>query len=176
VVGLTSFDLIQKSHRLGLIMDLASESDDPAVLEGLDAEAIEILDTLAEHVPDKLDALRAVLLRLESETTLLRDEEKLLASKRHARERAVGRVREYILGLLQGLRDAGQEPKVRTSTNSFWLQTSSKLVGPEDPLLWPRRWQRHTVTPDRKTASEALKAGETEDGFRLEDTEGPRFR
>ena len=176
MVGLTSFDLIQKAHRLGLIMDIASEEDDPGALAELDAEAVDILETLAEETPDKLDALRAVYLRLDAEATLLRDEEKLLANKRRARESGRDRVKAFMLALLQGSRDAGQGSRVSTPTNTFWLQSSIRLVGPDDPTLWPRIWQRQTVTPDKKAASAALKGGHVEDGFRLEETDGVRFR
>ena len=176
MVGLTSFDLIQKAHRLGLIMDLACDGADPATMEELDAEASEILETLASNVPDKMDALRAVLLRLQSEADLMREEEKLLAAKRRARQNAADRVKAFMLSLLQGMRDAGEGHTVKTSTNTFWLQSSQKLEGPEDPHLWPMKFQRTTVSPDRKAATKALKGGDVIDGFRLVSTEGVRFR
>jgi len=173
---ITSMDLIEKAHRLGFIMDLAADIDDEAELAKLDDEATELLETLAAETPDKLDALRAVFLRIEAETKLIRQEEKTLAAKRRAREGALDRIRSLTLGILQGRRESGLDPKVRTETNTFWLQTSAALVGPEDPALWPHRWQRVKVEPDRKAASEALKAGEAVDGFRLDEREGVRWR
>ena len=176
VSKLTSVDLIEKAHRLGFIMDSSMEIEDEAELAKLDQEANDILERLSEEIPDKLDALRAVWLRLDSEVKLIRQEKQLLAAKQRARERGMRRVKDFTAGLLLARREAGQEPKLKTPTNSFWLSTSTSVSGPEDAALWPHRWQRLKVEPDRNAALAALRDGEEVDGFLLQEKESASWR
>lgn len=175
-MNITSMDIIEKAHRLGFIMDSAGETDDTDTLDQLDKEAMTILQELAEEIPSKLDALRAVWLRLDAEVGLIRQEEKMLASKRRARERGMLRVREFSTSILQGMRDMGEEPKLKTTTNTFWLSQSTSIEGPSDASLWPHRWQRVKIDPDKKSALKALKGGEEVDGFHLVEKEGVSWR
>ena len=174
----TSWDLLQIAHRLQTIMDEAAHSEDTAEILELDAEAERLLDTLADEVPQKLEALRAVALRLDSEAEMLRKEEKALASRRRAAQRAIARIKLMAAAQLVEMRERGEDPKVKTQAHSFWLASSTAIVGPENISAWQEQgWVHHKIEPDKTAAKKALTNGTAApEGFLLEKREGIRWR
>ena len=177
MTDLSSLDLIDAAARVALLMDEAAcEGVDASRLVEIDKEALSLLDALAEALPDKLDKLRAVNVRLTAEAKMLREEEKTLAARRKAREAGAARCKELIGGLLEANRATGASPKIQTSGHSYWLQSTTSVRGPESAEAWPERWQSVKVSPDKRAALKALKSGESVDGFELVTTEGARWR
>ena len=126
---LTSHEIIAAYYRLGDLMD---EGGDPTTTserqEEIDEEAIELFERLGDEAPDKLEALRSVAIHAEGEARMLRDEERRLAQRRRGREKLVTRLKGYAGQVLAARRLAGQEPKIKTASHTFWLQSSTSLT------------------------------------------------
>ena len=174
----TTLDIIEAYHRIGEIMDLAGAADiDDAALDALDTEALDLLDSLGEEAPEKLEKIRAVCAHLSSEADLLRVEERRLAARRKNRERAVERVRGYAAGILSSRRVAGLSPKIKTTAGTYWLATSRSVEGPPGASAWEEAGlAKVEVKPDRTAARKALEAGQKIDGFALVERESIRWR
>ena len=175
----TSYELMSAAARVASIMDeaaAATEAGDTARAEALDTEALGTLDALADALPEKLDKLRAVNVRLTAEAKMLREEEKALAARRKAREAGAARCKSLVSGLLDAHRATGADPKVQTDGHSYWLQQNHSVRGPEAAQDWPERWQSVKVSPDKRAALAALKGGEEIDGFALVLSESARWR
>jgi len=154
---------------------LALDPADPQSGEWLD-EAQRLVDGLAVSIPDKLDSYRAVAVRMEAEARTLREEEQRLASRRKACENGVERLRSMAAGMLDGWRELGNDPKIKTAEGTYWLQESQSIKGPERVEDWPAEWQRVTVSADRAAASKAAKAGTLPEGFDVAVSESVRWR
>lgn len=154
---------------------LALPDDDPQRVEWLD-EATRLVDGLALAIPDKLDAYRAVAVRAEAEARTLREEEQRLASRRRAAESLVERLRANAAVMLDGWRELGHDPKIKTTEGTYWLQESQSIRGPERVEDWPAEWQRVTVAPDRAAAAKAAKSGALPPGFDVAVSESVRWR
>ena len=172
---LTSYDIVTAFQRV-LFIQSQSIDVDPETLEALDTEAIEILDGLGTAPEEKLEALRAVSLRLQAEEKLIAGEIQSLTRSRRSAVRAVERVRCYARDILIARRAAGCEPKIKTPTHSFRLQKSTSLEGPSHVSAWHEMgWTRTKEEPDKVAATNALKAGVEADGFRLAVKESIRW-
>ena len=173
---LTSYDIVTAFQRV-LFIQSQSIDVDPETLEALDTEAIEILDGLGTAPEEKLEALRAVSLRLEAEEKLIAGEIKSLTRSRIAAARAVERVRCYARDILIARREAGCEPKIKTPSHSFWLQKTTSIAGPEHVSAWHEMgWTRTKEEPDRAAATKALKSGVEAEDFRIVTKESIRWR
>jgi len=175
---LTSRDIIEAYHRIGEIMDLAGAPDiDGAALDALDTEALDLLDSLGAEAPEKLEKIRAVCAHLSSEADLLRVEERRLAARRKSRERAIERVRGYAAGILSSRRVAGLDPKIKTTSGTYWLATTKSLEGPLGASAWEEAGlAKVEIKPDRTAARKALEGGAVIDGFALVEKESIRWR
>ena len=175
---LTSRDIIEAYHRIGEIMDLAGAADiDPAALDALDTEALDLLDSLGAEAPEKLEKIRAVCAHLSSEADLLRAEERRLAARRKSRDRAIERVRGYAAGILSSRRVAGLDPKIKTAACTYWLAKVKSLEGPPGASAWEEAGlAKVEVKPDRTAARKALEGGAVIDGFALVEKESIRWR
>jgi hypothetical protein len=130
-----------------------------------------------ESSEDKLHSCLALSRRLDSEATLLKEEEARLKARRQAMESAEERVKMYATALLVAREELGEEPKVKTSSYTAWLAETQSVSGPEDVSEWPEMWRRVKTEPDRAAALKAAKAGaELPAGFRLESKRGVRWR
>ena len=148
----------------------------------------EIVDTLGEELPIKLDAISFVVDRLAAKAKMYRAWEVELAKKRHANENAIGRLKGLATSLLSAARSGGmfldeKTGKVRISrdrdgaTRTHYLQGVDAVNGPETPSAWPEDWQIRTVKPNKRAALEHIKAtGEIPDGFEVVRREGWRSR
>ena len=160
-----------------LLLDILARADeDEAARDALLDEASALLDSLAVDVPAKLDALRAVAVRLDAEAALLRAEEQRLAARRKTADRGVERVREAAAELLRAHREAQGPGVLRTTAGSYWLAPSTRLEGPDNVEMWPREWRKLTVSADKAAAKAALEAGREVDGFALVTSESVRWR
>jgi hypothetical protein len=129
-----------------------------------------------ESSEDKLHSCLALSRRLDSEATLLKEEEARLKARRQAMESAEERVKVYATALLVAREELGEEP-VKTAAYSAWLAETQSVSGPEDVSEWPETWRRVKTEPDRAAALKAAKAGaELPAGFRLESKRGVRWR
>ncbi len=165
----------------------AAEGGDWAEDYGDSARIVEIVDTLGDEVPAKLDGIGFVVDRLKAEASQLREWEKELATKRHVHERAVERLKLTASALLTGSREAGlfldrKTGKVKVgrdhgAVRSHWLVTTDAVMGPEDVTLWPGDWTTTKVAPSKSAALKAIKAdGVIPDGFDVVTREGWRSR
>jgi len=175
---LTSHEIMCAYFRIGELMD---EGGDPTTgaerQEEIDAEALGLFEALATEAPEKLESLRAVARHLEAEVGLLREEERRLAKRRQARERAIVRVKSYAGGILSARREAGQEAKLQTTSGTFWLASSTSLSGPSELSAWVEQgWTKTKQEPDKTAAKKALKAGTQAQGFELVTKESIRWR
>ena len=175
--ALTSREITEAYHRIAHIMDQAGATEAEGELYRLDGEALALFDGLAESAEEMLDKLRHVALRLESEARMLRDEEVRLAKRRKALLGGVERVRDYGAGILQGRRSVGLDSKVKTASGTYYLQTSTRLVGPGHISPWREQgWVRMKEEPDKPAAREALAEGLQVDGWKMVEEEGIRWR
>jgi len=165
----------------------AAEGGDWAEDYGDSARIVEIVDSLGDEVPAKLDGIGFVVDRLKAEALQLREWEKELATKRHVHERAVERLKLTASALLTGSREAGlfldrKSGKVKVcrdhgAVRSHWLVTTDTVMGPEDVTLWPGDWTTTKVAPSKSAALKAIKAdGVIPDGFDVVTREGWRSR
>ena len=148
----------------------------------------EIVDTLGEELPVKLDAISFVIDRLAAKAKMYRAWEKELAQKRHANENAIARLKGLATSLLTAARSGGmfldeKTGKVKISrdkdgaSRTHYLQGTDAVQGPETPEAWPEAWQTQTIKPNKRAALEAIKAtGEIPDGFEVVHREGWRSR
>ena len=88
---LTSRDIAAAYYRLAEMASEAGQLEEgSAELERMDAEALELFETLGEEAPEKLESLRAVSVRLDGEAKLLRAESKRLTGIARRLEREGG--------------------------------------------------------------------------------------
>ena len=175
---LTSRDIAAAYYRLAEMASEAGQLEEgSAELERMDAEALELFETLGEEAPEKLESLRAVSVRLDGEAKLLRAESKRLTGIARRLEREVERVRSYGVQILTAQREAGLPTKLKTSGGTFWLSTHRKLVGPAHISAWSEfGYTKTEIKPDRTAAKKALEAGETHPDFTIEAREVLNWR
>ena len=175
---LTSRDIAAAYYRLAEMASEAGQLEEgSAELERMDAEALELFETLGEEAPEKLESLRAVSVRLDGEAKLLREESKRLTGIARRLEREVERVRSYGVQILTAQREAGLPTKLKTSGGTFWLSTHKRLVGPDHISAWSEfGYTKTEIKPDRTAAKKALEAGETHPDFTIEAREVLNWR
>lgn len=165
----STYDLLNQARYLLTII----EADEGVLTDTTEAE---LLNWLAQS-EDKLHACLAARKRIDAEAELLREEEKRIAAKRKALERASDRVMELATGLLVERETMGEEPKVKTGYYSCYLAETQSLVGPEEITEWPEAWRRVKVEADKATAlREAKNGAKLPHGFGLVTKRSARFR
>lgn len=179
----TSRDLtataLSNAARLAAAVDRLLDDDTPEEDWGDDAEYASALAAIIEHEPDvaaKLDAIRAVRLRLDAECAAIRDEELNLAERRRALDRSADRLGEtgrLLLAALPPDRDGRQKTR---GTHSHWLQASESIQGPDDPAAWPESCRRVRYEPDRAAAKALIDQGINVPGVSVVRTMGWRSR
>ena len=175
---LTSREIIAACHELMLLSDCAVlEDEGREEIAQLDARALATLTMLGEEVPEKLRSLRAVVIRLGGEATMLRAEARSLTERARRIEREVDRVRGYGIQILIAQREAGLPATIKTEAGTFYLSTHKRLVGPDHISPWIEFGHTKTETkPDRAAAKKALEAGETHPDFTIEAREVLNWR
>lgn len=131
----------------------------------------------ANKAEDKLAALAMVKRKLESEATLMRTEEKRLASRRSGMEKNIVRVHELLRELLLKTEELTGEPKVKRPDMTVWLQTTN-AVSVADVSMLPLEYVtvKTTQSANKKALKEALTTGESVEGAELIETRGVRIR
>ena len=178
---MNTYEIAELAHRAVYLVEAGMIAEDEAELEAINAEMLALLDDFDAEAPGKLDALRAVHLRLKTLEKEARDESKRIADRARAFASQAERVKGLAETLLAARRGVyGDDYKVRTATASYSLRKSAPaLVGPEDASQWPEHWQRVEVKPDKRTALAAMKKINPEqwpDGFSLEQRESVSWR
>ena len=156
---LTSIGIVEAHHRLADLMERGGNEEDPEIVEAIDAEALALFESLATDTPLRLDRLRAVATRLKSEESMLQDEIKRLQARKKSLASGVSRIKQYGTTILTTMRDqAGLDPRIKTTSATYYLHTSTSVQGPEDPADWPAVWQTTKVVANRAMAKKALKS------------------
>jgi hypothetical protein len=178
----TMNDLLLLQGRVAGLMERIDHAEDDAERVELQAEINSLLDGLPEAEADKLDAYRAVYLRLSSLGEEARAESRRLAERARMLSGHADSIRDRAQRLLVGRRDRmGDDYRLQTPTATYRLQRAGKprVVGPDDLACWVKQgWFRIKEEPDRTTAGEALAGMEPEEwpeGFALETTETIRW-
>ncbi len=169
----TTRDLLALAHEVELLID---RIDLAAPAERVEIEGIldGLLESAAQEVPDKLDALRHVALRLGALEELHRAE----AHRQELRARSLARGAERCKRSAEALVRAYGD--VQTTTTKYRLQQGPPSVqGPEDVDAWADEgWVRVSESKDRRAAVASLKAlpgDEWPEGFRLVRKESIRW-
>ena len=133
-------------------------------------------DALVEDSGDKLGAYKAVVDRLNTDADYLAREAKRYQARVAALRRQRDRVREMARALLVAHLELTGERKVKAVAYTAWLQSTTSLVGPSDPSDWPAAFVSSVPKIDKRSALDALKAGEEHDGISLAHGFAVRFR
>lgn len=161
---MTTYELMRQAEQI-----LAQDYDSP--------EAMNLaLERWADAQEDKLEAIRAVLHKLEAEAELMGTEEARFRDRRRLIERSSERIEAMALNLLLKREEMGLEAKVKAPTYSAWVAKVAVVVGPEDPALWPDAFTSIERKPNKAAALQALRGGESIDGLRLETKRYVRFK
>ncbi len=179
----TSRDLtasaLSHAAALAAAVDRLLDLDIPEEAWSDDAHYSAALAAICDLEPDiaaKLDALRAVRIRLDAECSALAAEERHLAQRRRALDRTAARLGEtgrLLLAALPPDRDGKQKTR---GTHSHWLQASESIHGPDDPAQWPESCRRVRYEPDRAAAKALLDSGTVLPGVSVVRTMGWRSR
>ena len=174
------YDISRLQAEALYLLESVFEAEDQQERESILAEVDALIESAAAELPDKLDALRAVTVRLSSMETEARAEAKRMTERARVFAGQVKRVRGMATDLLVGQRNVDGEGKVKTSRASYWLATSKRVVGPEDVTAWVAEgWYRADPKADRKEAANALAEiaeGNWPEGFGIEVSESVRWR
>ena len=169
----TTHDLLRAADDAEILtdaIDLAEEADRPA----LEARLTDLLASLAQAAPDKLDALRYVALRMGALAEQHHEEERRQAAMRRARERVFTRCRESAEQLVRAV------GRTTTLTATYRLQAGPVAVtGPADIGPWAEQgWIRVREEPDRTLARASLDSMPPEEwppGFALDRRDSLRW-
>jgi len=124
-------------------------------------------DALVEDSGDKLGAYKAVVDRLNNEADYLAREVKRyqgrIATLRRQRDRVRGMARDLLIAHLELTGDK----RVKAPEYTAWLQATAALSGPADPSDWPAAFVSSVPKIDKRSALDALKAGEEHHGLSI---------
>lgn len=142
--------------------------------EDVDAEAMQMaLAELGTEIESKTLNIAIIIKGLESDTDIIKAEERRLADRRKALENKAGWLKQYAKEQLEA---AGID-KVKSPTLTVAIQNNPPAVQITDPDIIPARFQTivpETYTIDKKAVGDALKAGEDVPGAEL--TQGRSLR
>ena len=169
----TTHDLLRAAYEAEHLADRLAECED-AERDAIEAELGVLLSTLADEAPAKLDALRAVALRLDAAANLHKEEAARHAARRKARESGAARCRALAEELVRAV------GPTRTTDAYYRLQAGPPaVVGPEDIGPWAAEgWIRVSEEPDRSAAHKSLSSmdpAEWPAGFSLASGESLRW-
>ena len=175
----STYSLTRLQHEAAALSEAAMLAEDDEEREAVLSELDALLDKMGDSVPDKLDSIRAVNLRLSSLSKEARAESQRLAARAKSLANHADRVKGLARTLLEGNRALYGEAKVRTSTANYRLQRAGRprVVAPSDEAWTAMGWVVHPpARPDKTAALKALQAMETlPDGWSLEHTESVRW-
>ena len=169
----TTHDLLRAAYEAEHLADRLAECED-AERDAIEAELGALLGTLADEAPAKLDALRAVALRLDAAANLHKEEAARHAARRKARESGAARCRALAEELVRAI------GPTRTADAYYRLAAGPPaVVGPEGLDAWVEQgWIHVSETPDRAAAKVSLSSmdpAEWPAGFALASKESLRW-
>ena len=116
----TTMELLEQG--MGLLLQLEEEGGE------LTEEFVALLDTYIDGCADKLTGIHYVRLQTKTQVEMLRDEEKRLANRRRALEKAIKQLDGKAMDLLKQNEAFGEEPKRKTSLFTVWLQSYKSVA------------------------------------------------
>lgn len=165
---MTGLELLRQSGAIITALE-SPEGMDPADLDPQ-------LEAWLNACDDKLAGCRFAVLRLDVETAAL----VLLADRLQASIRQLKRnkesVRSIATALLVDRELLGSEAKVKTPEYTAWLQASESCKVVDDPELYPERYHRLRIEPDKAAILADLKLGDEIPGCELVVSRSVRFR
>lgn len=138
-------------------------------------EDCQAIEEWADDTGDKLNALRAVYRRLDSEREVWAHEEGRIKDAKIRATKGIERVKHLASELLEAREALGEPTNVKGVAH---LRRTTVLGAPENVLDWPVDFLiQPSPKPDRKKALAALKAGEDlPDGFSLQSRASTVFK
>ena len=131
------------------------------------------LDNLEGELNDKLEACAVVVKELRADAEAIRDEERKLAERRHAKERKAEWLRNYIAYNLETIGQTKLEtPRAVIRTR----RTRSVDVYDVDSLPEEYKRSETVTTPRKREIGDAIKEGETIPGARLIENDSVSIR
>ena len=145
----------------------------------LTEEYMALVSTWMEGTGDKLGGIYFVRQQTRGQMEILREEEKRLANRRRGMEKLLDHLNSSALSLLKQREAFGEEPKVKTSTYTAWLQ-SSKSVALEEGVTIEEVPESYRIPqPDRldkAAAKKTLASGMGIHGLKVIESESVRWR
>jgi len=179
-MSITTPQIIAAAQRIPWLMEIAADEEIEEEARNLaDEELGHMLEALAEGSEDKLDALRAVTLRMLSEAAMLAAEASRLTRKARAAKNGAERCKALAASLLQTRRDAGMGAKVKTGQASYSLRTSVSVdvaAGCDVGKLPDGCFRPGEPKADKTAIKKRLQAGETIEGCALIEKESISWR
>tara|TARA_Y100001963_G_scaffold93365_4_gene128519 strand:- start:3819 stop:4352 length:534 start_codon:yes stop_codon:yes gene_type:complete len=176
---LTSNEIIELQQRFIMLHERLAVLEDPEEIQRVEDEMQEAFEALGESPDRKLLAIRAVVRRVDSEVTLVRDEIKLLQQAVKSRLNSIARLKDAAAKILEGHAEIHGETKMQLDGHTFWLANTWRLSTPENLVEWPEAWLKTEtkVKGDTSLARSELKLGaKPPPGFELVRTQGIRWR
>ena len=165
---MTGLELLRQSGAIIAALE-SPEGVDPADLDPQLAAWLDACD-------DKLAGCRFAVLRIDQEAATLKALLDRLQGAARQLQRNKDSVRTIATALLLDREMLGSEPKVKTAEYTAWLQASESCRVVDDPELYPERYQRTRIEPDRALILADLKAGDQIPGCELVVSRTVRFR
>ena len=131
--------------------------------EGLTEAAFE---AILSECADKVEALLAVVARLDAEQDILAAEGKILTAAARQLGEQSERCRDRLASLLDAMEAAGEEPVVRAGGRTVSLRRTV-AVEIADPTAIPADYLRVRSEPDKGAIKAALEAGQAVPGAEL---------
>ncbi len=145
----------------------------------LTEESVVLVDNWLEGTADKLGGIYYVRQQTRAQISLLKEEEARLKSRRQAMERLVDYLGDNAMFLLKQREAFGEEPKVKTSHYTAWVQTSKSVALEEGRTIEDVPEKFRVPQPDKLNKAEAkqvLTSGMGIHGLELIESESVRWR
>jgi hypothetical protein len=179
-MSITTPQIIAAAQRIPWLMEIAADEEIEDEARNLADEELGILlEALADGSEDKLDALRAVSVRMATEAAMLAAESKRLTRKARAAKSGVERCKALAASLLQTRRAAGMGAKVKTPSASYWLKESVSVdvaAACDVGSLPDGCFRLGEPKADKTAIKKRLQAGDTIEGCALIEKESISWR
>jgi hypothetical protein len=155
------------------LYELSKTYQDLIELIDVGVDVFDTLESIRDAIDQKAENIAKVVVTLDRQAEMIRDEEKRLYEKRRSIESRISSLKQY---LEQELRRAGIE-KVKGQIFTVAMQRNSPSVEIVDEALIPKEYikEQITVSIDKKSLLEALKDNVIP-GAQIKQTESVRIR
>lgn len=145
--------------------------------EGVADDELEaLIDYHYKSTADKLGGYHYAIKGIKSRVAALKTEAKLITERAKTLQNQIPKLTDKALQLLEAHNDLHGESKVKGATYTAWLAKTTKMQAPDDVNDWPMQFCTTKIEPDSTKAKQALRNGETLEGFELVQSVGIRFR